>query len=84
MEDGPEEADGSYERRGKVYRLAEDDSWVWKVFDGDTYLAIVTQLEPTTEGHKYSAKCDGEEEPEVPATDDWRAAVDHLIDTSNL
>lgn len=84
MEDGPEEADGSYERGGKVYRLAEDDSWVWKVFDGDTYLGIVTQLEPTTEGHKYSAKCVGEEESEAPATDDWRAAVDHLIDTSNL
>jgi hypothetical protein len=84
MEDGPEEADGSYERGGKMYRLVEDRSWEWKVLDGDTYLGVVTQLEPTTEGNLYSAKCAGEEANDVPSTNDWRAALDHLIDSSNL
>jgi hypothetical protein len=85
MEDGPEEAEGHYEYGGKTYRLIEDVSWTWKVFDGDAYLGIVTQSGPNAgDGFEYTAKCAGEENEDAPTTDDWRAAVNYLIDTASL
>ena len=47
MEDGPEFAEGSYDFAGKTYRLAEVDSQVWRVYDGDTYIGIVTETDAT-------------------------------------
>jgi hypothetical protein len=84
MEDGPEFAEGAYEFGRTTYRLAEVESQVWRVYDGDTYLGIVTETEPTASERwpHYTAKCDGEEEADVPSTDDWRAALGHLIDAS--
>ena len=84
MEDGPEFAEGSYEFGGKTYRLAEVESQVWRVYDGNTYLGIVTESDPTDSERwpHYTAKCVGEEDTDVPATDDWREALGHLIDAS--
>jgi hypothetical protein len=84
MEDGPEFAEGAYVFGGATYRLAEVESQVWRVYDGDTYLGIVTETAPTAAERwpHYTAKCAGEEDTEVPATDDWRAALGHLIDAS--
>jgi hypothetical protein len=84
MEDGPEFAEGAYEFGRTTYRLAEVESQVWRVYDGDTYLGIFTETEPTASERwpHYTAKCDGEEEADVPSTDDWRAALGHLIDAS--
>ena len=84
MENGPEFAEGSYGFDGKTYRLAEIESQVWRVYDGETYLGIVTETDPTAleRWPHYTAKCAGEEDVDVPATDDWRAALSHLIDAS--
>lgn len=82
MEDGPEFADGSYEVGGTTYRLAEVELQVWRVYHEDTYLGIVTESDPpgAERWPHYTAKCAGEEETDVPPTDDWRAALGHLID----
>jgi hypothetical protein len=43
MEDGPEFAEGSYEFGGTTCRLAEVESQVWRVYEGDTHLAVDAQ-----------------------------------------
>ncbi|MBX0301836.1 hypothetical protein K2F54_17875 [Cryobacterium sp. 1639] len=86
MEDGPEFAEGSYEFAGKTYRLAEVDSQVWRVYDGETYLGIVTETDPTPAERwpHYTAQSAGDEARVVPTTDDWRAALDHLIEAADV
>jgi hypothetical protein len=84
MEDGPEFAEEAYEFGGTTYRLAELESQMWRVCEGNTYLGIVTGTDPTAAERwpHYMAKCAGEEDTDVPATDYWRAALGHLIDAS--
>ena len=86
MEDGPEVAEGFYESGGKNFRIEENESWVWRVYDPDgNYLGVVTQSDPTPEdGYRYAARCAGEEDADVPTTDDWRSAIEHLIEVSIL
>ena len=86
MEDGPEDAQGSYDYAGKTYRLEERDSEVWRVSDGDKYLGDVIAVTGISApgGPTYLARCDGEDVMDgAPTTDDWRSAVQYLIDQSN-
>jgi hypothetical protein len=86
MEDGPEEADGAYEYSGKTYRLDEADSEVWSVYDGDTYLGVVRVAGPVEgePGPHYVAKLVGEEhDPDTDVTDDWRSALEWLLDQTS-
>lgn len=45
MENGPEAAEGTYEYAGHRYRLREEESEKWRVFDGDRYLGVVIAVE---------------------------------------
>ena len=44
MEDGPEFAEGSYVFAGKTYHLAEVDSQMWRVYNGETYIGSSPRL----------------------------------------
>jgi hypothetical protein len=82
MEDGPEEAEGSYDYVGQVYRLVEHDSEKWQVFLEDTYLGVLIATSGSREsGPEYTIDLAGEEGlVDEPATDDWRRALETLID----
>jgi hypothetical protein len=83
MEDGPEDADGSYDYAGKRYRLEERDSEVWLVSDGDRYLGDLIAASPANAegGPTYLARCVGEElDPEIAPSDDWHSVLEWLID----
>jgi hypothetical protein len=85
MEDGPEEAEGSYEYGGKTYRLEEQESEKWRVYDGDRYLGQVLSAGPPAPeaGFEYTIDLAGEEgKVDEPATDDWQRAMETLIDLS--
>jgi hypothetical protein len=85
MEDGPEDAEGSFAYAGKTYRLEERDSEVWRVYDGDQYLGDVIAVTGISDrgGPTYLARCDGDDAVEgAPTTDDWRSALEYLIDQS--
>lgn len=84
MEDGPESLEGRYEYGGRTYRLEERDSEVWRVYDGEKYLGIIEQFDATSAEPwmHYTAKSAGEENEHVPSTDDFVAALDHLIEAS--
>jgi hypothetical protein len=84
MEDGPEEAEGTYEYAGKAYKLVERDSEKWQVFDGDHYLGQVVAVPGDDEsGPQYTLDFAGEEDTyDEPATDDWRLVLEYLIDNS--
>lgn len=86
MEDGPEAAEGSYEYQGHAYRLEEVESEQWRVYVGDTYLGVVIQTDATSQEPwmHYASKQAGDEDTAVPTTDDWHAALRHLIDASTL
>jgi hypothetical protein len=82
MEDGPEDAEGTYEYAGEVYTLVEHESERWMVWLRDRYLGRVIALSGTKEsGPVYTIDIVGEEgKIDEPATDDWRRAVEALID----
>jgi hypothetical protein len=83
MEDGPEEAESRYEYNGRVYRLAERESERWEVFDGETYLGVLIALKGAgTTGPVYTIDPAGADPQEKEATDDWRRALETLIDWS--
>jgi len=82
MEDGPESAEGSYEYAGKTYRLEERESEQWRVYDRDQYLGTVLATQAASDGSpEYTIDFAGEEgKYDEPATDDWRRAVEYIID----
>lgn len=83
MEDGPEEAESRYEYNGRAYRLAERESERWEVFDGDRYLGVLVALKGSERsGPLYTIDLAGDEPQESEATDDWRRALETLIDRS--
>lgn len=83
MEDGPEAAEGSYEYAGVTYRLDERDSERWRVSDpAGNYLGVlVTTYDVAGEPWPhYTCTLAGDEDTvNAATTDDWRAALDHLI-----
>lgn len=83
MEDGPEEAEGSYEYGGKTFRLVEEESERWQVFGDGVYLGIIAAADGDREGPLYTFDLAGEEGMrDEPATDDWRRVLETLIDTA--
>jgi hypothetical protein len=84
MEDGPEAAESRYTWGGKTYRLEEVESERWRVFDGDTYLGVLEQTDATDDERwmHYASKPAGDELAEAPTTDDWHAALRHLIEST--
>ena len=78
MEEG---AEGSYEYAGTMYRLGEAESQRWSVFDGETFLgAVFADPILNVEGARYSIDLAGEQGTVgEPFTDDWRRAVETLI-----
>ncbi|CAQ03348.1 hypothetical protein ACR8AL_07485 [Clavibacter sepedonicus] len=85
MEDGPEAAEGQYSYAGKTYRLEEQESERWRVYDGDTYLGTLAQTDATSNERwmHYSSTPAGDEGASMPTTDDWHAALRHLIDLAD-
>jgi hypothetical protein len=70
IKDGPEFAEGSYNVAGKTYRLAEVDSQVWPVYEGETYIGILTETN-TTSAEPWphdTAQSTGDEDTTVPTT----------------
>ncbi|TFW00189.1 hypothetical protein [Orlajensenia leifsoniae] len=83
--DGPEEAEGVYEYGGRVYRLEERDSERWTVTadDGQDVGVLVALAGPGRNGPEYTIDLPGEEgRVGEPSTDDWRRALQTLIDES--
>jgi hypothetical protein len=82
MEDGPEQAEGSYDYAGKTFRLDEVESEKWRVFDGDTYLGVVIAV-AGSDGPEYTIDFAGEEgQYDEPANDDWQRVLEYLIDNA--
>ena len=82
MEDGPEAADGTYEYGDKQYRLEEQESEVWSVFDGTRLLGVLAATTGPERGPFYTVKLADEAEYRDEAIDDWEAALDYIIDAS--
>ena len=86
MEDGPEEAEGKFDYNGETYRLVEQESEIWRVYGGGVYLGRVVAARPPDGadgplGPEYTIDLAGEEgRVDEPNTDDWRRAVETLID----
>jgi hypothetical protein len=80
MEDGPEAAEGTYPYGAKTYQIEERESEVWSVLDGSSLLGIVSALPAVDErGPLYRVDVPGETETEDVPTDDWKAAVEYVI-----
>jgi hypothetical protein len=83
---GPEVAEGSYKYWGKTYRLEERDGQVWRVYDTDRYLGDLVAVTGVADkgGPTFLARYDGDDVMlEPPTTDNWRAALEYLIDRSS-
>ena len=84
MKDGPEEANGTYEYAGRTFRLDERDSEEWRVFDAGIHLGTVRAMPLVgTTGPQYTIDIAGDVPIDEPATDDWRRAIEALIDLAN-
>jgi hypothetical protein len=80
MEDGPEAAEGTYAYGAKAYQIEERESEVWSVLDGSSLLGIVAAIPQVDErGPLYRVDVPGETETEDVPTDDWKAAVEYVI-----
>jgi hypothetical protein len=80
MEDGPEEAEGRFDYNGRTYRLEEFESEKWKIYGDGVYLGQVVAVDGV-DGPEYTIDLAGEEgKVDEPSTDDWRRAVETLID----
>ena len=84
MEDGPESAEGNYPYRDKIYRLVEVESERWQVLDADIYLGQIVAVScRDRSGPLYTIDFAGQEDQvDEPATEDWRRAVEVLIERS--
>lgn len=85
MEDGPEEANGSYEYNGKQYRLDERESHQWRVFDDGVHIGTVIEVSTTPEaGVLYTIEVAGGAGREQETTDDWQRAIETLVDLATF
>lgn len=85
MEDGPEEANGSYSYSGKTYRLDERESHQWRVLDDGVHIGTVLEVSTTPEaGVQYTIEVADGRGPEPETTDDWQRAIETLIDLASF
>ena len=85
MEDGPEAAEGRYEYGGRTYRLAERESERWTVTaDDGQYVGLLMAIRTgERSAPQYAVELPaGKGGPDEPATEDWRPALEYLIDQS--
>jgi hypothetical protein len=83
MEDGPEEAEGTYTYGDVSYTLKERESEVWTVLNGEDVIGTVSALPRVDErGPLYRVDVPGETETEDVPTTDWKAAVEYVIGVS--
>jgi hypothetical protein len=85
MEDGPEAAESHYEYNGRTVRLVEQESEQWKVYDAGVHIGTVLAVPGLEDGGpEYTIDLAGEDGAyDEPSTDDWRRAVETLIDLAN-
>ena len=85
MEDAPEEANGNYEYSGKTYQLQERDSNQWRVLDDGVHIGTVIEVSTTPEdGVLYTIEVADGEGRKLESTDDWRRAIETLIDLTSF
>jgi len=85
MEDGPEDANGSYEYNGKSYRLDEGESHQWRVFDDGVHIGTVLEvLTSPDEGVLYGIEIADGQGREQETTDDWQRAIETVIDLATF
>lgn len=87
MADGAQEIDSSYDWEGKTYQLEEISTNHWTVFDGERYLGVIiaSELDEDDENPlpNYESRLAGEEtESTGDGTDDWRSALEDLLDAT--
>lgn len=70
---------------GNHYRLEETETGKWSVFNGNAYLGRLVAVAGDREsGPLYTIDLVGEEgQVGEPATDDWRRALEVLIDLAS-
>ena len=85
MEDGPEEANGTYEYNGKVFRLDERESHRWRVLDDGVHIGTVIEVSTSPDaGVLYTVQVADGRGPETETTDDWQRAIETLIDLATF
>jgi hypothetical protein len=85
MEDGPEDAEGTYSYAGGQFRLEELESEQWTVGSEDgTRLGVLVALEgQDRDGPQYVVEKFGEERLlGLDPSNDWRRALEYLIDNT--
>jgi hypothetical protein len=84
MEDGPEDAEGTYSYGANTYTLRERESEKWEVRapDGQLIGTVSAVPGPDRVGPLYAVEVPGETETEDVPTEDWRAAVEYIIGQS--
>ena len=85
MEDGPESAEGRYSYGTTTYRLVEEESERWAVYDGDELIGMLAATTSDEDrGPFYTVRFAGDAEFRPQSTDDWQAALDYLITANDL
>lgn len=85
MSDRPDDVDGEYDYAGRTFRIEPAVEGVWRIYDDDQYLGILAEAHPVAgeAWEHYTAKLAGEENTVSDvSTDDWRAALEYLVDAS--
>jgi hypothetical protein len=83
MEDGLESADGSYVYGDETYRLVEEQSEHWYVYDGQILLGILKAVPGPERGPFCAVKLAEESDFHDEVTDDWERALDYIIDAES-
>ena len=80
MEDGPESLEGSYRYGDQRYRIEERESEQWWVYDGQVLRGILKAMPGGRMGPMYTVKFAEVSDFQDELTDDWRAALEYLIE----
>ena len=90
MDEGSDEVASDYEWEGKTYQLEESSTRRWSVYDGDLLLGTVVKVDPDDGPDEeepwphFHAQLPGEEtEPAGELSDDWRAALENLLEATS-
>jgi len=80
MQDGPEAAEGKYPYGSTTYRLVEEASERWSVYDGDELIGVLAATTSDEDrGPFYTVRFAEDTEFRPESTDDWQAALEYLI-----
>jgi len=84
MEDGPEQAAGSYTLDGVAYDLEERESEIWCVTapDGRYVGDVVAEQVVGVDGPRYTVRFPDDRTPEPEFVEGWQSALEYLISES--